>query len=71
MYGTYNVIPKVELEKRINKERRKRGKQDIQLTYKWYIDSVPCRSSIAIHAGNYGKDTEAVSCLAKVFHMIK
>ena len=58
MYGTYNVIPKVELEKRINKERRKRGEQDIQLTYKWYIDSVPCRSGIAIHAGNYGKDTE-------------
>ena len=36
----------------------KRGKQDIQLTYKWYVDSVPGRSGIAIHTGNYGKDTE-------------
>ena len=58
VYGTYNIIPKAELEKRINKEKRKRGEQDIQLTYKWYVDSVPGRSGIAIHTGNYGKDTE-------------
>ncbi len=35
MYGAYNIIPKEELEKRINKERRERGEKDIQLTYKW------------------------------------
>ena len=56
--GNYNVISKTELEKRINTERRERGEADIQLTYKWYVDSVPGRSGIAIHSGNYGKHTE-------------
>ena len=56
--GNYKVIPKKILEERINTERRKRGETDIQLTYQWYVDSVPGRSGIAIHAGNYGKDTE-------------
>ena len=56
--GNYNVISKTELEKRINTERRERGEADIQLTYKWYVDSVLGRSGIAIHSGNYGKDTE-------------
>ena len=45
-------------KERINAERRKRGEADIQLTYQWYVDSVPGRSGIAIHTGNYGKDTE-------------
>ena len=58
MYGTYNVVSKAELENRINAERRKRGEPSIQLTYKWYVDSVPGRSGIAIHTGNYGKDTK-------------
>lgn len=57
-HGNYNVIYKTELERRINTERRKKGKPDIQLYYRWYVDSVPGRSGIAIHAGNYGKDTE-------------
>ena len=56
--GNYKVIPKTKLEERINAERRKRGETDIQLTYQWYVDSVPGRSGIAIHTGNYGKDTE-------------
>ena len=56
--GNYKVIPKKILEERINTERRKRGETDIQLTYQWYVDSVPGRSGIAIHTGNYGKDTE-------------
>ena len=56
--GNYKVIPKKILEERINTERRKRGEADIQLTNQWYIDSVPGRSGIAIHTGNYGKDTE-------------
>ena len=58
MRGNYNVIPKAELEKRINPERRNRGEKDIHLTYKWYVDSVPGRSGIAIHPGNYEKDTK-------------
>ena len=45
-------------KERINTERRKRGETDIQLTYQWYVDSVPGRSGIAIHIGNYDKDTE-------------
>lgn len=56
--GNYKVIPKKILEERINTERRKRGETDIQLTYQWYVDSVPGRSGIAIHTGNYGKDTK-------------
>ena len=56
--GNYKVIPKKILEERINTERRKRGETDIQLTYQWYVDSVPGRSGIAIHTDNYGKDTE-------------
>lgn len=56
--GNYNIISKTKLEERINTERRKRGKTDIQLTYKWYVDSVPGRSGIAIHTGNHGKDTK-------------
>lgn len=56
--GDYDVISKTELENRINTERRERGEADIQLTYKWYVDSVPGRNGIAIHSGNYGKDTE-------------
>ena len=58
MYGTYNVISNADLEKKINAERKKRGEEDIHLTYKWYVDSVPGRSGIAIHTGNYGDDTK-------------
>lgn len=58
MQGNYNVISKADLEKKINTERKKRGEEDIHLTYKWYVDSVPGRSGIAIHTGNYGDDTK-------------
>ena len=69
--GNYNVISKTKLEKRINTERRKRGETDIQLSYQWYVDSVPGRSGIAIHTGILGKILKGVSCLARIIHMIK
>lgn len=61
MYGTYNIIPKAELEERINKQRRERGEEDANLRFDWYIDKVPGRSGIAIHGGRNGDDT--LGCL--------
>ena len=61
MYGTYNVIPKKELEKRINRIRRRNGEEDVNLRYEWYVDSVPGRSGIAIHSGVNGEHT--LGCL--------
>jgi hypothetical protein len=61
MYGTYNVIPKKELEERINRIRRKNGEKDVKLTYEWYVDNVPGRSGIAIHSGANGEHT--LGCL--------
>ncbi len=57
MYGTYNVIPKAELEERINKQRREWGEKDINLRFDWYVDNVPGRSGIAIHGGKNGDHT--------------
>lgn len=57
MYGTYNVVSKAELENRINKQRRDRGKKDVHLRFDWYVDKVPGRSGIAIHGGTNGDDT--------------
>ncbi len=61
MYGTYNVVPKKELEERINSTRRKNGEKDVNLSYEWYIDNVPGRSGIAIHSGVNGEHT--LGCL--------
>ena len=57
MYGTYNIISKSELEKRINKHRRERGEKDVNLKFDWYVDNVPGRSGIAIHGGRNGDNT--------------
>ena len=61
MYGTYNIISKAELEKKINKQRRNRGEKDVHLRFDWYVDNVPGRSGIAIHGGTNGDDT--LGCL--------
>ena len=57
MYGTYNVIPKKELEERINKQRREWGEKNVNLKYDWYLDNVPGRTGIAIHGGKNGDHT--------------
>ena len=57
MSGTYDVITQKEMKKRIS-EKTKQREENIALRYDWYIDEVPGRSGIAIHIGNYGKDTE-------------
>lgn len=57
MHGTYNIITKAELEKRINRQRRNRGENDVHLRFGWYVDNVPGRSGIAIHGGTNGDDT--------------
>lgn len=57
MYGTYNVVPKIELERKINKKRRESGEKDVTLRYDWYVDDVPGRSGIAIHGGTNGDHT--------------
>ncbi len=57
MYGTYNIISKAELEKRINKHRKERGEMDVNLKFDWYVDNVPGRSGIAIHGGRNGDNT--------------
>ena len=57
MYGTYNVISKAELEKRINVQRKARGEEEVNLRFDWYVDDVPGRSGIAIHGGKNGDHT--------------
>ena len=57
MYGSYNIVSKAELEKRINKQRRERGEKDVNLRFDWYVDNVPGRSGIAIHGGKNGDHT--------------
>ena len=54
MFGEYNVVSGAELEKRINAGSK--GAKT-KLRFQWYVDNVPGRSGIAIHVGNYGKDT--------------
>ena len=57
MHGDYKIISGAELEKEINDARRRNGKKKIKLKYKWYINSVPGRSGIAIHNGRTGYNT--------------
>ncbi|MBR6649284.1 MAG: hypothetical protein IKL29_07900 [Bacteroidaceae bacterium] len=57
MYGTYNVISKAELEKRINVQQKARGEEEVNLRFDWYVDDVPGRSGIAIHGGKNGDHT--------------
>lgn len=57
MYGTYNVISKAELEKRINVQQKARGEEEVNLRFDWYVDDVPGRSGIAIHEGKNGDHT--------------
>lgn len=57
MSGTYDVIPQKEMKKRIARKTNAK-EENITLSYDWYIDDAPGRSGIAIHIGNYGKDTE-------------
>ena len=59
MSGTYEVIPKAEMLKRLNERREKTGMPKVEkLTYDWYIDNPPGRNCIAIHTGNKGNDTK-------------
>ena len=59
MSGTYNIIPRQKMLEKENARRKRNGESELgNLKYDWYIDDVPGRSGIAIHIGNYGKDTE-------------
>lgn len=56
MSGTYEVIPQIEMKKRIAK-RKNVKEESITLKYDWYIDNPPGRSGIAIHGGKSGENT--------------
>ena len=59
MSGTYNIIPRQKMLEKENARRKRNGESELgNLKYDWYIDDAPGRSGIAIHIGNYGKDTE-------------
>lgn len=54
--GQYEVIPQIEMKKRIAK-RKNIKEESITLKYDWYIDNPPGRSGIAIHGGKSGENT--------------
>ena len=69
MSGKYDIISNKQMLKKINDIRKKNGEPEIKdLKYDWYIDDAPGRSFIAIHIGNYGKDTEGCFLPGKELH---
>lgn len=58
MSGGYEIIPKMEMLKRVNERREKEGLPKVkELGFTWYIDNPPGRSGIAIHGGRNGGNT--------------